>query len=319
MKYLIASASMALTLPAVAQDAYPERAINLVVPFAAGGPSDTIARLTAEALSARLGQQVLVENVVGAGGTLASSRVSTSAPDGYTLLIHHVGMSTAPALYDNLDYDPMTSFSPVGLVSDAPMTVIGRSDFPAADAQELIAYIRENDVSFANSGQGAASHLCGALFMASIGTAMTEVPYTGNGPIMTDLLGKHIDLTCDQTTNTIGPISEGLVKAYAITSPERSDLLPDLVTGSEAGLPDFSLSVWHGIYAPAGTPEPVIAELSQALQEVVASDDMAARLADLATLPAAAEEATPAALSSKLEAEIAKWGPILANAGATTN
>ncbi|GCA49420.1 tripartite tricarboxylate transporter family receptor [Sinorhizobium sp. KGO-5] len=319
MKFLATlAASIALcATTAFAQEDYPSRTITLLVPFAAGGPTDTIARLTADAMSKSLGQQIVVENAVGAGGTIATRRASDAEPDGYTLLIHHVGISTAPTLYRKLPFDTLKDLQTIGLVSDAAMTVIARTDFPAQNFPDLVKYVKEKqaDVTFANAGLGAASHLCGTLFMSSIGAQLTTVSYKGNGPIMTDLIGKQIDMTCDQVTNTLGPIKQNQVKAYVITSPERSKDLPDLVTAKETGFPQFELSVWHGLYAPTGTPEETVTKLSGALQAAMEDATLKERFAQLATAPASKDQATPAALRTKLESEINRWGPILKAAG----
>ena len=253
---LAAAAGLALCAAAASAQDYPSGPITIVVPFSAGGPTDTVTRLVAEPMSAALGQQIVVQNVGGAGGTLGATQVAKAAPDGYTLLIHHIGMSTAPSLYADLAYDPVTDFEPIGLVTSVPMTIIARKDFPPNTLEELIAYVKANadTVTYANAGIGAASHLCGMLFMSAIGTELTTVPYQGTGPAMTDLLGGQVDFMCDQTTNTTGQIQGGEVKAYAVTAPERLANLPEVPTMAEAGLPDFQLGIWHGLYAPAGTP-----------------------------------------------------------------
>ncbi|PJN93995.1 hypothetical protein CNY89_17120, partial [Amaricoccus sp. HAR-UPW-R2A-40] len=223
---------------AFAQD-YPTQPITIVVPFSAGGPTDTVTRLVAEPMSKALGQQVVVQNVGGAGGTLGAAQVAKAQADGYTLLLHHIGMSTAPSLYDNLTFDPVTDFAPIGLVTNVPMTIIARKDFEPDTLAELVDYVKANadTVTLANAGIGAASHLCGMLFMDAIDTPLTSVPYQGTGPAMTDLIGGQVDFMCDQTTNTTGQIAAGAVKAYAVTTPERLAALPDLPTTAEAGLP----------------------------------------------------------------------------------
>ncbi|MBY5546660.1 tripartite tricarboxylate transporter substrate binding protein BugD [Rhizobium leguminosarum] len=317
MKSLSIIAAFTLSVTSAFAADYPERNIFMVVPYAAGGPTDTIARLTADAMSKAIGQQILVENVAGAGGTIGARRVADSEPDGYTILVHHIGMATAPALYRQLPYKPTEAFEPIGLVSDAAMTVIARNEFPPVTFQELIAYIKQNGtkVTYAHAGIGAASHLCGTLFMATIGTQMTTVPYKGNGPIMTDLIGGQIDMTCDQATNTVGPISQKQVKAYAITGEERADTLPDLPTTTEAGLPGFKLGVWHGLYAPKGTPKEVVDKLTSALQAAVEDASLKERFGQIATMPATKEQATQEALRIKLDTEIKRWDPIIKAAG----
>lgn len=295
---------------------YPDRPVTIVVPFSAGGPTDTVARLVSEVMSRELGQQVLVQNVGGAGGTLGAGQVAEAGADGYTLLIHHIGMSTAPTLYRNLPYDPLTDFTPVGLITAVPMTLIAKKDFEPTTLQELVDYVKANgdQVTYGNAGIGAASHLCGMLLMEAIGTQMTTVPYQGTGPMMTDLLGGQIDMSCDQTTNTTSQILAGEVKAYAVTVPERLDNLPDLPTTKEAGL-DLEVSVWHGLYGPAGMPEDVVTKLQSALQAALADETVAARFAELGTTPVTAEEATPAALTETLTSQIAVWKPVIEAAG----
>ena len=317
MKLTLTIAALALSVTPVFAADYPDRSIFMVVPYAAGGPTDTIARLTADAMSKSLGQQIVVENVAGAGGTIGARRVADADPDGYTILVHHIGMATAPALYRQLPYKPLEAFEPIGLVSDAPMTVIARSDFEPETFEDLLAFIKEKgtNVSYAHAGLGAASHLCGTLFMSTIGTKMTTVPYKGNGPIMTDLIGKQIDMTCDQATNTVGPITQNQVKAYAITSEERTETLPDVRTTTEAGLPTFKLGVWHGVYAPKGTPKEIVEKLSLALQAAMEDATLKERFAQIATIPATKEQATPAALHTKLDSEIKRWDPIITAAG----
>ncbi|MBO0132248.1 tripartite tricarboxylate transporter substrate-binding protein [Agrobacterium burrii] len=316
--FALAAAFAALASSVSAQESnFPDHPVYFIVPFAAGGPTDTIARLTAEAMSKKLGQQVIVENVTGAGGTIAARRVAESDPDGYTVLIHHIGISTAPALYRKLPYDTLKAFEPIGLVSDAPMTVIARNDLEPNTLKELIDYIKAKgtDLTFGNAGLGAASHLCGALFQSTIGAKVTTVPYKGNGPVMTDLIGKQIDLSCDQSTNTVGPIKQKQVKAYNVTSPKRIEQLPDLPTSAESGLPQFEFGVWHGLYVPAGTPPEVVKKLNEGLQAAIVDPVVTARFKDIATRPATAEEATPEALRKKLESEINRWGPIIKQAG----
>lgn len=313
---MVAAVLLSVALPAAAQD-YPNRAITIIVPFAAGGPTDTIARLTAQGMSKSLGQQVIVENATGAGGTIGSTRAARSAPDGYTLLVHHVGLSTAATLYRKLPYDTKTAFAPIGLLTDAPMTFIARPDFPANTLKELVAYAQAQGekMTYANAGLGAASHLCGMLFQTAINKQLTTVPYKGNGPIMNDLLGKQIDMTCDQATNTTGPITSKQVKAYAVTTKERLNALPDLPTADEAGLKGFELGVWHGIYAPKDTPAPVIQKLVAAVKFALKDPLVIARFNDINTLPATDQQATPEGLQAKLVAEVDRWAPIIKAAG----
>src|SRR5213594_2051446 len=247
---------------------YPTKVITMVVPFAAGGPTDTVARLIGAPMSKTLKQQIIVENVLGAGGTIAANRVAKAAADGYTLLIHHIGMSTAPTLYRKLPYDAINDFEPIGLINEVPMTLVAKKDFPAKDLKELITYVKANKdkINLANAGIGAASHLCGMLFMSAIQTELTTVPYNGTGPAMNDLLGGQIDTMCDQTTNTTNQIKEGTFKGYAVTTATRISALRDLPTLEEAGLKGFEVSAWHALWAPKGTPKDAIDKLTAALQ-----------------------------------------------------
>ncbi|OGI66837.1 MAG: hypothetical protein A2W18_02545, partial [Candidatus Muproteobacteria bacterium RBG_16_60_9] len=292
---------------------YPTKTVSIVVPYSAGGPTDTVARLIAQAMTADLKQQVIVENVAGAGGTVGPARVARATPDGYTLLLHHIGQSTAPALYRKLPYNPMTDFEPIGLVTDVPMTIVARKDFPPKDLKELVAYVKANKdkVTYANAGLGAASHLCGTLFMSAIQTQLTTVPYKGTGPAMNDLLGGQVDFMCDQTTNTTSQIKGGKIKVYAVTTKNRVASLPDVPTTREAGLPNFEVGVWHGLYAPKGTPKPIVDRLSKSLQLALKDTLVKQRFAELGTEPEPENRATPEALRAQLKAETEKWGPVI--------
>jgi tripartite-type tricarboxylate transporter receptor subunit TctC len=292
---------------------YPNRAITLLVPFAAGGATDTVARVTAQSMSKLLGQPIVIENALGAGGTIAATRASRADPDGYTLMIHHIGISTAATLYRKLPYDTKTAFAPIGLVTNAPMTIIGRPDLPPNTLAELITYIKANGdkMTFGNAGLGAASHLCGMLFMTAVGKEILAVPYKGNAPIMNDLIGKQIDISCDQTTNTTAPIASKLIKSYAITTKTRLGSMPDLPTADEAGLKGFEVGAWHGIYAPKGTPDEIIQKLSKTLQEALRDPDLVKRFNDINTEPVPQDQATPEALKAQLISEVDRWAPII--------
>jgi tripartite-type tricarboxylate transporter receptor subunit TctC len=289
----------------------------MIVPFSAGGPTDTVGRLIGRAMEVDLKQPVIVENVGGPGGTLGAGRVARATPDGYTILLHHIGQSTAPTLYRNLTYNPVDDFETIGMVNDVPMTIIARKDFPPNNLKELIAYVKANKdkVTYANAGLGAASHLCGMLFMTAIQTDLTTVPYKGTAPAMNDLLGGQVDFMCDQTTNTTSQIKAGKVKVYAVTSKKRVPSLPDVPTADEAGLPGFEVGVWHGLYAPKGTPKPVIDRLNKALKAALKDETVKQRFADLGTEPIADNLANPEAHKAYLKAEIAKWAPIIKKAG----
>ncbi len=305
-----------LPLPALAED-YPNKPVTIIVPFAAGGPTDTVARLLAQSMGKTLKQQVLIENLGGAGGTLGAGKASKAAPDGYTLFLHHIGQATAPSLYRKLVYNPVESFEPIGLITDVPMTFVAKKDFPAKDFKEFVQYVKthKDKVSYANAGVGSASHLCGMLFMSTIETDLTTVPYKGTGPAMNDLLGGQVDIMCDQTTNTTSQIKAGKIKAYAVTSKARVPSLPDLPTAQEAGLANFEVAVWHGLYAPKSTPKPIIDSLSNALKVALTDATVKQRFAELGTEPVAANRATPEALRAHLKAEIDKWAPIIKKAG----
>ncbi|MGF7007134.1 tripartite tricarboxylate transporter substrate-binding protein [Aminobacter sp. BE322] len=321
MKKLFASlaTAAAVAIFPLAADAqtYPERTITVVVPFSAGGPTDTVTRLVAESMSKDLGQQVIVENVGGAGGTLGAGRVASADADGYTLLLHHIGMATSATLYRKLAYDTLNAFEYVGLVTEVPMTIVARKDLEPADLKSLVEYAKANKdtVTVANAGIGAASHLCGMLFMSAIGTPLVTVPYKGTGPAMTDLLGGQVDIMCDQTTNTTKQIQGGTIKAYAVTSPARLDVLKDVPTTKEGGVEGLEVGIWHGLYAPKGTPAEVTERLSKSLQAALKDPNVIARFAELGTTPSPEADATPAALKAKLESEIARWKPIIEAAG----
>lgn len=323
LKGLVASFALAsaLTLPAAAQSTYPTQPITIVVPFSAGGPTDTVTRLIAQSMSSDLGQQVLVQNVGGAGGTLGAGQVAKAKPDGYTLLLHHIGMSTAPTLYRNLGFDPVKDFAPVGLVTSVPMTIVARKDFEPADMAALVAHLKEKgtDVTYANAGIGSASHLCGMLLQETLGVQMVTVPYQGAAPAMTDIVGGQVDLICDQTTNTTNQIKAGEVKAYAVTSPERLASLPDLPTTKEAGLEKLDIGVWHGIYGPAGMDPAIVARLQESLKKALTNETVKARFAELGTAPVSADEASPEALGKELSSQIAQWKPIIEAAGVYAN
>lgn len=317
VKLAALAAATALTASAVFAQTYPDRSITMVVPFSAGGPTDTVGRLVAEKMSADLGQQIIVENVGGAGGTLGAGQVAGAEADGYTVLLHHIGMATSATLYRNLAYSPTEAFEYVGLVTEVPMTLVARKDFAPTDMASFIAYVKENaeTITMANAGIGAASHLCGMLFMQAVDAPIVTVPYKGTGPAMTELLGGQIDIMCDQSTNTTEQIKGGTIKGFAVTTPARLDIFPDLPTVAEAGLPGMEVSIWHGIYAPKGTPAEATDRLAAALQKALADPEIVAKFAELGTTPSSAADATPAALKAKLEAEIARWQPIIEAAG----
>lgn len=311
----VMGAGLLLTGTANAQK-YPDKPISLVVPFAAGGPTDTIARLLATNMSKTLGQTVVVENVAGAGGTVASAKVAKSKPDGYTIYIHHMGMATAQALYDKLPYDPLKDFEYIGQVADVPMVLLGSKNFPPNNFKELEAYIRANKdkVTMANAGPGAVSQLCGLIFQSRLGVRVTTVPYKGTGPALTDLVGGQVNILCDQTTQTIPFIKDGKVKVYGVTTPKRLSALPNVPTLDEQGMKGFDVKVWHGIYAPLGTPKPVLEKLNAALKKALTDPDLKARLdsSNIDIVPVSKQNGE--SLKAHLDAEINRWGPIIRKA-----
>ncbi|GGJ32969.1 tripartite tricarboxylate transporter substrate-binding protein [Neoroseomonas lacus] len=313
----ITAVAAGLATPALAQANFPNRPISMVIPFAAGGPTDTVGRLIAQAMGADLGQPVVVENSGGAGGTIGAQRVASARPDGYTILLHHIGMATIPTLYRRLAYDPVNGFEPIGMVTEVPMTLIARRNIEATNLSELVALIRQRGegLNYANAGIGAASHLCGLLLMKAVDTRMTTVPYRGTGPAMNDLVSGTVDLMCDQTTNTTEQIRAGTVRAFAVTTPERIAALPDLPTSAQGGLPGFEVSVWHGLYAPRGTPAAIVARLNQALVKALQDPAVASRFADLGTAPVPIARATPEVHRAFWQADIAKWRPLIQAAG----
>lgn len=312
-----AALATGLAVPALAQAPYPTRPITMIIPFAAGGPTDTVGRLVAQVMGNDLGQTVVVENIGGAGGTLGAQRVAQARPDGYTILLHHIGMSTTPTLYRRLGYDPINGFETVGLVTEVPMTLVARRNFPANNLAELVQVVRrERDkLNYANAGIGAASHLCGLLFMSAVDTPMTTVPYRGTGPAMNDLVAGTVDLMCDQTTNTTEQIRAGTIRAYAATTSQRVASLPDLPTAAEAGLPNFEVSVWHGLYTPRGTPAPIVERLNRALLTALRDENLVRRFADLGTAPVSADRATPAFHRTFWQQDTQKWRPLIQAAG----
>jgi len=297
---------------------YPARAITMIIPFSAGGPTDVIGRILGQTMAKSLGQSVVVENATGAGGTIAAGKVARAAPDGYTILLHHNGMSTSPALYRKLAFNPMTDFEYVGQVADVPMVLLARKNLAPNTLPELLTYIKANKdkLTMGNAGLGAVSHQCGMLFLSAIGAPLTTVPYKGTAPAMNDLLGGQIDLLCDQTTSTTSYIKTNKVKVYGATTRARVASLPQVPTLAEQGIAGFEMHVWHGMYAPKGTPKAVVDRLGTALREALKDPNVKARFAELGTEPVAAEKATPEGLRTHLKAEIEKWGPIYKKAGA---
>ncbi len=320
MKKLLLAAVATLAVGAAAAQDYPTKPVTIVVPFAAGGPTDKVARDFAEAVRKHLGNAtVVIENVGGAGGTLGAAKVAKAAPDGYTLLLHHIGMATSPALYRNLPYKTLDDFEYVGMINEVPMTLVGRPTLPANNYAELVKWLEANKgkVNLANAGLGAASHLCGLLFQQSLKMEMTTVPYKGTGPAMTDLMGGQVDIMCDQTTNTTAQIEGGKVKAYAVTTSKRlaTPALAKLPTLDESGMKGFNVSIWHGLYAPKGTPKAVVDKLNAALKLALKEPAFVKNQEALGAVLVTDARQNPAEHKKFVEAEINKWGPVIKAAG----
>ncbi|MFZ0355875.1 MAG: tripartite tricarboxylate transporter substrate-binding protein [Pseudolabrys sp.] len=289
----------------------------VTVPFAAGGPADIIARILAHGMSNALDQQFVVENTSGAGGTIGTAKVAASLPDGHSLLLMHVSHAANVAFYPHLRYDPVKDFEPIGLVAESPMAFVARKDFPANNFNEFVAYVKANTEKMTHgfAGVGSASHLCSLLFLHAIDATVSGAPYKGTAPALNDLMGGHLDFMCDQTLNVLQPAKAGLIKAYAATTPQRLKVAPDLPTVSESGLPGFQMVVWYAMYAPKGTPKPVIDRLSGALQKALQDPEVKERLAQSGAETVAPERARPEVLRAHLISEIDKWVPIIKKAG----
>ncbi len=321
MKRLLAALAAMLALaaqPASAQK-YPERPITMVVPFAAGGPTDSVARIVAEHMSKTLGQQIVIENVTGAGGTTGTARAAQASPDGYTIMMGHMGThGAAPAMYPKLRYDPTKDFEPVGLAAGTPILIVARKDFQPKDLKEFLAHLKANKdkVNQAHAGVGSVSHTTCVLLSSILGVKTTVVAYKGTGPALNDLDGGQVDNMSDQVVIFIEQVRAGTIKAYAIATEERSPALPDLPTTKEAGLPEFEVSAWNAIFAPKGTPKEIVAKLNDAYQKALADEGVRKRLLDLGSVLPAKEQQTPEALGALVKSEVARWTPILKEASA---
>lgn len=313
---LLGLALSAALASAAAAQGFPSRPIQMVVGFAPGGPADVIARLIAPAMSADLGQPVVVENTSGAGGSIAQARVNGARPDGHMILFGSLAQATIPTLYRTLSFDP-TALEAIGLVNEVPMAIIARRDFPAANLREMADVVRREGrrLNLGNAGVGSTSHLCSLLLQASIGTPVTLVPYRGNALVMNDLMGGTLDLGCDQTTNNAEQIRARSIRAYAISTPERTAALADVPTTAEAGLPEMRMSGWNMLFAPPNTPRPVIDRLNAALHAVLRDEAVARRMGDLGSGPARGERTTPEGAAAFWRAEVARWRPLLQATG----
>jgi tripartite-type tricarboxylate transporter receptor subunit TctC len=304
-------------LPAMAQEPYPSKPITLIVPYAPGGGSDLLGRVLADGLRARLGETVVVQNLAGAGSTVGSLQVARAKPDGYTLLINHMGLSTIPALYKKVAFDPLASFEFVGLYAEAPMMIMTRKEFAAKTFAELVSYAQQHPDKFtmASAGMGSATHLCAILFQQVVGVPITVVQYKGAGPAVIDVRSGQVDAICDLPTTTSGQVRSGELRAYLLTAPQRMASLPDVPTSTELGVPSLDIGVWFALYAPLGTPKPIVMMLNKALREIVQDKTVAEKLATIETYLLPLDQATPEAHRAKLASQIAKWGPIIEKAG----
>ena len=313
---LALAAAVVLTGSAQAQT-YPQRPINMIVPFAAGGPTDIVARIVAENMSKTLGQQIVVENVAGAGGTTGITRAAQSKPDGYTIMMGHMGThGAAPALYPNLKYDPTKDFEPIGMAAGTPILIVAKKDFPANNLKEMIAYLKANSdkVNQAHAGIGAVSHMTCILFNSQIGVKPAAVPYSGTGPALNDLVSGQVDYMCDQIVNLVSQVKAGSIKAFAIAMPERSPALPDVPTTKEAGMPDYEVTAWNAVFAPKDTPKEIVTALSSALDKALDDAGTKGRLLDLGgVLPTKAERGGDW-LGGFVKTEVARWTPVLKDA-----
>lgn len=305
---------------AYAQD-YPNRTITMVMPYAPGGPGDTITRLFATAMQKTLGQQIIVDNPSGAGGSIGTAKVARSAPDGYTLLMTHISHATNILMIKNLSYSPINDFEPIGLATVGPMVITGRKDLPPKDAKELVEYIKANSgkVSMGHAGIGSASHLCGLMLSEALNVKIDMIPYKGAAPALNDLMGGQVDIMCDQTTSTVPAIKSGRIKPYAVAGTKRLDSMPDLPALSEAGVKGLDISIWFGLYAPKGTPKPVIEKLSAALTQAVQDPELKAKLESIGTSSVSTDLTNPGKLQIHLKNEIETLGPLLQRAGVTAN
>ncbi|HEY8383215.1 MAG TPA: tripartite tricarboxylate transporter substrate-binding protein [Microvirga sp.] len=316
-RIVTAIAALALSAGAAAAQAYPTRPITMIVPFAAGGPSDAIARLVAQSMSTTLKQQVVIENVAGAGGTTGAARLAKAEKDGYTILVHHVALAAGASLYKNLSYDTLGDIEPVGLINQGPMVVTTKKDYPAKTAQELLARLKTegSKTTAAHAGVGSNSHLCNLLLQQTLDVKFTEAAYRGTGPAMNDLMSGQVDLLCDQSTTAVPQIQGGTIKAFAVTSKDRLDVIKDVPTMAEAGYPNFEFVIWHGMYAPKGVPAEAVTALNKALQVALDDANVKARFADVGTQLFPAGERSPQAHKARLEKEVATWKDVVAKSG----
>jgi tripartite-type tricarboxylate transporter receptor subunit TctC len=318
-RVIVAAMALAFAaLPASAQSDYPRQSITLIVPFAAGGPTDVISRIVGEHMSRTLGQPIIIENVVGAGGTTASTRAARATPDGYTIEMGHMGTHAASvALYPNLAYKPDTDFAPIGLVAGTPVLILGKKDFPPRDLKDFVAYVKANvdKLNMAHAGVGSVSFTTCLLLNSILGVKPTSIPFNGTGPALTALIAGQVDYMCDQIVNVVQQVQSGQIKAYGIGTPERSPALPNVPTTKEAGLPEFQAQAWNALFAPKGTPQPVLDKLSDALDKALDDEQTRKRLLELGSVLPDKAGRSQQALASLVKSEIDRWTPIIKAAG----
>lgn len=310
-----AFAMLGLAASAATAQEYPTRNITMIVPFAAGGPTDVIARIVSQHVAQTLGQNIIIENVVGAGGTTASTRAARAANDGYTLITGHMGTHAASVpLYPNLAYHPERDFEPVAMLAGTPILILAKKDLPPKDLKEFVAYVKANEtkVNAAHAGVGSVSYSTCQLLNSVLGIKPTGVPFNGTGPAMNALVAGQVDYMCDQIVNAVPQINGGTIKTYAIATPERNPSLPNVPTTAEAGLPAYQAQAWNAVFAPKGTPAPVVAKLNAAISKALDDENVRKRLLDLGSVIPKGEERSSAALGALVKSEIAKWTPVLA-------
>ena len=321
LRRTLVAVSLALAgLHAVAQD-FPNRTLSMMMPYAPGGPGDTITRVFAGAMQKQLGQQIVVENTAGASGTIGTAKVARSKPDGYSLLMIHVSHATNQAMFKNLPYHPVDDFEPIGRATSGPMVIVTRNDFPAKDLNEFVSYVKANapKISLAHAGVGSASHLCGLMMQSALNVQMNDIPYKGTGPALTDLMGGQVDVLCDQTSGTVPPVKAGKIKAYAAAGKSRLSGLPDVPAISEAGVQGLDINISFGLYAPKGTPKPVLDQLTAALQKSVSDPEVRQRLEAMGISAVTPDQARPEALRAHLKNEMDTLGGLLIKAGVKPN
>jgi tripartite-type tricarboxylate transporter receptor subunit TctC len=304
--------------PTAAQTDYPRRGITLIVPFAAGGPTDIIARIISDHMSRTLGQPITIENMVGAGGTTASTRAARANPDGYTIEMGHMGTHAASvALYPNLAYKPDADFAPIGLVAGTPVLILAKKDFPPKTLKEFVTYVKANadQLNMAHAGVGSVSFTTCLLLNSILGVKPTSIPFNGTGPALTALISGQVDYMCDQIVNVVQQVLAGQIKAYAIGTPERSPALPSVPTSKEAGLPEFQAQAWNALFAPKDTPQPILDQLTDALDKALDDEQTRKRLLELGSVLPGKTGRGQQALAALVKSEIARWTPIIKAAG----